>query len=124
MDLHCIPKSGDYCYVTISHNSIYYNDENNIVCWTLTGEELFKYQHKLLEDPFGICLDVNSNVYVCGNYSQNVHQISSDGKKSRILLDTLQSISCPCCVILHPQRNELIVTSYNEDTVFEVYKLK
>jgi len=62
-------------------------------------------------------------VYVCGFDSKNVHKISSDGLRSRILLEKLHIISDPYGVLFNTQSNELIVTSVRENTVFEVYRL-
>jgi len=119
--------AGGNCYVTVQKRqntcTMYYRDGNAVVCREMNGKILFRYQNNKLNCPIGNCLDKQSNLYVCGLNSKNVHQISSDGQRSRILLNKLHDISDPWTVIVHPHRNELIVISHGEHTVFEVYRL-
>jgi len=120
-----IPKSGYYGYVAVSQTqrTMYHRDNNDIVCRTLEGTELFRYKNQKLEAPRGITIDTQDTLYICGCDSDNVHQVSSDGQKSRILLDKLHYITQPWNVIFNTHKNELIVTSCNENTVFEIYRL-
>jgi len=120
-----IPKSGVNCYVSVSQmqGAMYHKDNNEIVCRTLEGKEQFRYKHQQLQDPGGICQDQNNCLYICGTQSHNVHQVSPDGKRNRILLEKLHNISMPQSVVFHPQKNEFVVTSNHEDTVLEVYRL-
>jgi len=117
-----IPNSGVACYVAVSQTqrTMYHKDNNEVVCRTLEGKEQFRYQHQQLKDPRGIFQDKNICLYISGRGSHNVHQVSLDRERSRILLD---NIYCPLSVVFHPRQNEFIVTSNDEDTVFEVYRL-
>jgi len=120
-----ISKSGHNCYVAVSQTqrTMYHRDNNDIVCRTLEGKEIYKYQNQILNYPCGITIDTQDTLYICGFDSNNIHQVSSDGQRSRILLDKLHNITNPCSVIFNTHNNELIVTSGNEDIVCEIYRL-
>jgi len=123
--LHTIPYNAKMfiTYVTTSQrlHALYHYDDQSVVCRSLEGEEMFRYTDSQLITPRGICLDQQNNVYVCGGVSQNVHQISSDGKKSRILIEKLHKILTPRFVLFHPYKDMLLICSYKEETVFEIY---
>jgi len=128
--IQSFPQKGYFCYIatSLTKRTCYYKNKNAIICRTWEGKELFKYKHQELTEPRGICLDMSDNVYVVGTPSDSdengiVHQISSDGQKGRILLEKLRCFDSPYHIIFNPATNELLITSYNEDTVFEVYKL-
>jgi len=107
-----IPKSGYWCYVAVSQTqpTMYYRDNNDIVCRTLEGKEIFKYQNQKLNYPCGIAIDKQDTLYICGHKSNNVHKVSSDGQRSRILVDKLHNITRPWRVLysIHTRINLLL----------------
>ncbi|XP_021355008.1 uncharacterized protein LOC110451364 [Mizuhopecten yessoensis] len=48
--------------------------------------------------PYGVDVDVEGNVYVCGNGSHNVVQMSGDGTNVRELLTGADGIACPSAI--------------------------
>ena len=107
-------RQGDGPFVAVSPQGdrFYYTDNNDVVCRGLQdGTVHWNYQHEKLEDPAGICTDPQGNVYVVGNSSNNIHQISADGATHRILVNTVQNMA-PIGIVFHPHRNMFIVTSY------------
>ncbi|XP_021371105.1 uncharacterized protein LOC110461777 [Mizuhopecten yessoensis] len=115
--------SGGTAYVTVSPRGYFYHtDDNAIVCRSHHGKEKFRQNCQGLRGPCGIDVDQDSNVYVCGGLSGNVHLVSADGTKERELLPDLSGIRRPCAVLVHPTRLEFIVTSSMENVAFTVYK--
>jgi hypothetical protein len=52
---------------------------------TEEGEIKFRYKHSKLRGVNGVSVDASGNVYVCGNGSRNVHQVTADGQHKSIL---------------------------------------
>ncbi|XP_033761522.1 uncharacterized protein LOC117343287 [Pecten maximus] len=120
-----IPKTGGNTYIATSslQRKFFHKDGDNILCRTLDGNELFRYENSRLVDPRGMCLDHDDNLYVCGYKSQNLIKISPDGQKGRVVLNRLHKITRPMAIVYHPKRQQFIVTSYGEDIAFEVYQI-
>ncbi|XP_060085851.1 uncharacterized protein LOC132565232 [Ylistrum balloti] len=123
--LETIPKAGGNTYLATStlQRTFFHKDGDNILCRTLDGNELFRYEDSHLVDPRGMCLDHDGNLYVCGYKSHNLIQISHDGQKGRVVLNRLHKISRPMAIVFHPNKQQFIVTSYGEDIAFEVYQV-
>ncbi|XP_069114358.1 uncharacterized protein [Argopecten irradians] len=120
-----ISKAGGNTYIATSSTQqrFFHKDGDNILCRTLDGEVLFKYENKHLVDPRGMCLDHDENLYVCGYKSHNIIKISPDGEKGRVVLNRLHKITRPMAIVYHPNKQQFIVTSYGEDIAFEVYQI-
>jgi len=117
------PAAGEYRYVRVVNNKIYHTDDDAVICRSIKGKVLFKYERPSLKTPTGICLDSNENVYVVGQESGNIHQISSDGQRSRVLIDKLRHIKKPWAVVVSIEMNMIFISSSNERYKFEVYEL-
>ncbi|XP_021362333.1 uncharacterized protein LOC110456101 [Mizuhopecten yessoensis] len=120
-----IKKRGGNTYITTSPSSatVYHRDNNDVVCRRLDRHaEVYRYRDPGLKDPIGIGLDRDDNVYVCGNHSGNVHLVSPDGSRGRVLVSKLSAINKPWCVVVHPTKQEFVVTSFQESTSLEVYR--
>ncbi|XP_033731665.1 uncharacterized protein LOC117321301 isoform X2 [Pecten maximus] len=118
-----IPKRGNSTYVAASPMGLfYYSEEDVIVCRSRDGKEVFRHMCKGIKELRGITLDQDGNVYVCGMESGDIHLISHDGSRERVLLSRMSGITRPYAVVLHPTRQEIIVTSWRENVAFEVYK--
>ncbi|XP_033731669.1 E3 ubiquitin-protein ligase Midline-1-like [Pecten maximus] len=118
-----IPNLSYSTYVAASTRGLLcHRDEDVIVCRSRDGTEVFRHMCKGIKQPRGIVVDQDGNVYVCGMKSGDIHLISHDGFKDRILLPRMSGITQPFAVVLHPTRQEIIVTSRRENVAFEVYK--
>ena len=110
-------KGGLDSYIAVSPQGdrFYHNENNTVVCRGLDGTVHWKYGHEKLNYPIGICTDHQGNLYVVGNSSCNIHQISADGSTHRIRVDPVQNI-VPWGIVFHPHKNKFIVTScgYNK----------
>ncbi|XP_060081558.1 uncharacterized protein LOC132560871 [Ylistrum balloti] len=119
-----VGKCGKNTFVAVSPQGLFYHRDNDvIVCRSGDGKESFKHMCKGIVDPRGIAIDVHCNVYICGMSSGGVHLMSSDGSKEIVLLSAMCNFAKPYAVILHPKRQEIVVTSCQESVIFEVYKL-
>ncbi|XP_062578392.1 E3 ubiquitin-protein ligase TRIM45-like [Saccostrea cucullata] len=60
----------------------------------MTSTISYTYKHSSLCAPFGLAVDHMGNAYVCGNESNNIHIVSTDGKTLKIL----DAFTQPQCV--------------------------
>ncbi|XP_033757395.1 uncharacterized protein LOC117339795 [Pecten maximus] len=113
-----------YLAVSASKSTVYHTYNNDVVCRRLDSDAVvYRYRDPGLNDPVGIGLDRDDNVYVCGFRSGNVYLISPDGSRGRVLMSQLSGITRPCCIVVHQTKQEFVVTSSNqESTTLEVYK--
>ncbi|KAL3854790.1 hypothetical protein ACJMK2_014039, partial [Sinanodonta woodiana] len=47
---------------------------------------VFKYTHEALDGAYGIAVDREDNVYVVGELSYNIHQVSTSGRPMQVFL--------------------------------------
>ncbi|XP_033757293.1 uncharacterized protein LOC117339686 [Pecten maximus] len=120
-----IKKGGGNTYLAVStsKSTVYHRDNNDILCRRLDSDAVvYRYRDPGLNGPVGIGLDRDDNVYVCGHRTENVYLVSPDGSRGRVLLSKLSGITRPWCIVVHPTKQEFVVTSYQESTVLGVYK--
>ncbi|KAL3853140.1 hypothetical protein ACJMK2_016710 [Sinanodonta woodiana] len=105
-------------------NDIYVTDETNntVTGLTLDGSLRFRYTENYLKLPTGVAADSHGCVYICGNGSCDVHQLSREGKRIKILLD---GVVHPRAISFEPYGDKFLVTSDGsfKSTVL-IYKLK
>ncbi|XP_069140692.1 tripartite motif-containing protein 3-like [Argopecten irradians] len=119
-----IQKDGCYTYLAVStsKSTVYHRDNYDVVCRRLDSDAVvYRYSDPGLSGSRGIGLDRNDNVYVCGYSSRNVYLISPDGSRGRILLPKRSSIIKPWCIVVHPTKQEFVVT-YEGSILLEVYR--
>ena len=102
---------------------LYVSDEcnNTVTGITMKGDFRFKYSEKYLKLPTGIAADNHGCVYVCGNGSCDIHQLSRDGKRIRLLMDGLPH---PRAISFDPYEERFLVTgdgSYK--SIVHIYEL-
>ncbi|XP_033745684.1 uncharacterized protein LOC117331196 [Pecten maximus] len=120
-----IKKKGYNTYLAVSttKSMLHHRDGNDVVCRGLyNGEVVYRYSDLGLKGPRGIGLDQDSNVYVCGHHSGNVYIISPDRSRGKVLLPKLSDITHPWCIVVHPTKQEFLVTSSKGSTALEVYR--
>ena len=61
--------------------------DSTLLSMNINGRVLFKYNDDELKGLYGLYLDQDSNVYVCGDESRNVQLISKTGRKISTPLD-------------------------------------
>ena len=124
--LHSVSRQGTITYPAVSTDGtkLYHADGNQLVCRKLDRltHEVFRYTSPDLKEPCGICLDGEENVYIAGSESGNIHQVSRDGTKGRILIPELKLIKKPFVICFNKNNNTLAVSSHAEDTSIEIYR--
>ncbi|KAK3108232.1 hypothetical protein FSP39_003690 [Pinctada imbricata] len=69
------------CYTVYKGHVLY--------CITTEGIPVFTYAHDKLQGTTGVTVDQIGHIYVCGFLSENIHQLSDDGKLLKIIIDSL-----------------------------------
>lgn len=99
-------------YTDLTHRGVY--------SVTRDGQKTTFYRHSDLLTPRGIAVDAIGNVYVADMSSDNIHRISSDGKKHAMILQKEDGIRKPCGLCLNKDTNQLLVRD-NYGRRFDVY---
>ncbi|XP_071123276.1 uncharacterized protein [Mytilus edulis] len=98
-------KVTDLSYVATFRDNIFYTDCNdgNVTCIDFQGNVQWVFENEsVLNAHFGISVDRDGNVYVVGEYSNNVVVISSNGQTYRELLTSENGLNGP--VVIHVDR--------------------
>ncbi|KAL3837574.1 hypothetical protein ACJMK2_022922 [Sinanodonta woodiana] len=109
------------CFIAVdsSNTCVYIAVESGLFCSDLKGKERFMYSSEDIKNPCGVALDCQDNVYVVGNQSQNIHQLSSDGCLMRNISITTKN---PFSICFSSTGNQCIITSSESDQL-HVYNL-
>ncbi|XP_069133629.1 tripartite motif-containing protein 2-like [Argopecten irradians] len=75
----------------------------------------------IIRNAYGVDVDGEGNVYVCGHLSQNVVQMSGDGANVRELLTTADGISNPLAINVYGDK--LVVTSWSDNNPILLFQL-
>ncbi|VDI23368.1 Hypothetical predicted protein [Mytilus galloprovincialis] len=113
-----------YSYVAVYTDKIYYtnNKDKSVVCCDCNGSRGWTFKDNMvLNEPGGIAVDNNGNVYVVGEKSLNVVIISSDGKHHKQLLSEDDGLFTPSAIFLDKENKKLLLAN-TSDTAF-VYNI-
>ena len=105
LNSYCI-KAHDTDHIVVGNYGNY-----TVKCMSSNGSEKFVYRSSNLKHPFGLDVDRQGNAYIVGLTSRNLHQVSFDGKRSRILLQDAVGGQDTCCVKFKPLSQEFLVTA-------------
>jgi len=103
-----------YSYVTTYGNNIYYTNKiiQKVTCCDVNGKMQWEfYDENVLVSPRGITTYNNNNIYVVGEWSNNVVVISPDGKKYKVLLSDLDGVSFPSGIHCDRASDQLLLTN-------------
>jgi hypothetical protein len=115
-----------YSYVTTNGNNIYYTNKtiHKVTCCDVNGNVQWEfYNENALVSPRGIATDNNNNIYVVGEWSNNVVVISRDGKKYKVLLSDLDGVSFSSGIHCDRARNQLLLTTGGGDNPSLLYDI-
>ena len=111
-------------HLTVSARSdkIYVSDwgQNKLTCLKTDGTVIFQYMDLELHGPRGVCVDDEDNVMVCGGDSNNIHVVTSDGKKHFVILTSKDGIKWPMCVAYRQTDKTLIVGCHRNNNLYIV----
>jgi hypothetical protein len=112
-----------YCLTTLE-DKLYYTGCNSdtVTCCDLHDTTQWEFKDKrILEDPRGISVDNNGNVYVVGCISDNVVVFSPDGQRHRHMLSSEDGLVSPRVLDYEKSTNMLLVVNQGESAfLFEV----
>ncbi|XP_060573359.1 uncharacterized protein LOC132731236 [Ruditapes philippinarum] len=95
-------------------------DKQTVTCLTHDGKVKAVYKDDHLNLPYQLAVDEYGSVYVCGAVSDNIHILSSDLTKVKILIDTNDGLDKPESVAYCPITKRLFVVMQNKIKVFKV----
>ncbi|KAK3108753.1 hypothetical protein FSP39_014829 [Pinctada imbricata] len=87
------------CYTVYGGNIVY--------CVKMDGTPVFTYSSKALLCTVGVSVDRTGFIYVCGYESENIHQLSQEGKLQRIIFNNL--IAGPNCITFNARGDEVVI---------------
>jgi DNA-binding beta-propeller fold protein YncE len=107
--------SGDKLYYTNCHT-------DTVTCCDLHGTTQWEFKdERVLENPRGISVDNNGNVYVVGCSSNNVVIISPDGQRHRQTLSSGDGLVKPRALSYDKAANRVLVVNESESAfLFDV----
>jgi hypothetical protein len=97
---------------SLDKNSHICGDGIHAISHTKDERKQFTYSSPTLSNPRGIDVDVEGNVYIVGYGSNNIHQITSEGKHIRTISTTNFGISSPWALRFKPKSAVFLLTSY------------
>jgi hypothetical protein len=109
--------------ISADNTVIYVSDfqKNCVIGLTFDGKVKVIYNDDQLNKPFQLTVDRSGAVFVCGFWSHNIHQLSPDLTKVKILLDEEQGIYRPTGVAYCEDTNRLYVSQCADN--IKVYDL-
>lgn len=95
-----------------------------MLCWSMEGNEIFKYSDSNLKSSVGMYIDKDDSVLVCGRLSNNVHLVDKNGKKQKIILAQKDGIVHLYTVSLSHSNQTLVVSCCDSPYRLLVFKLE
>jgi sugar lactone lactonase YvrE len=102
------------CFVATSEDDLYYTNANThtVTCWDLHGTTQWEFKDtRVLQDPVGISVDNDGNVYAVGFHSDKVVVISPDGQRYRQLLSYKDGLRNPRVLDYDRSTDRLLVVN-------------
>lgn len=117
-------KLKNNAYISYAEDRLYHTSCNGsaITCCNINGKIIWEFRTEKLQHPRGIAVDRKGRIYVVGEASNNVIQISPDGKHFTELLTKSHEIYKPsaiCC----DRKNDIIVICNKNGCLF-VYEIQ
>jgi hypothetical protein len=102
---------------SLSKNSYICADGENAISCTKDERKQFTYSSPKLIRPRGIDVDIEGNIYIVGFESNNIHQITSDGKHVRTISTADFGILNPWVLRFKPNSAVFLLTSFDSRKV-------
>lgn len=107
-------------YMTFNAGRVFYTSGTNMNCIDMNGSGLFSYKNDDLSYGEGVSLDKEGNIYCCGHISHNIHQITPDGKLTKLIITNIKD---PCGIAFDETGERFLVTHNNNAvTLYELTK--
>jgi hypothetical protein len=112
-------KPGQACDPAKLYVSAFHGD--SVLCYTIDGQCLFQYRSSDLRLIRGITVDEEGHIYV-GSWN-NIHLVSADGMKGRVLLVS-NAFTTALCLLCYDQRQDRLVVTHTRPSIVMVYQLE
>ena len=101
----------NYITVSTAGDNIFVSDykTDTVTCMKVDGSIVYQYKDTDLKGPRGLYCDDGDNIMVCGFNSNNIHVITSDGKKYDTLLSSQDGLKMPVSVAYRKCDDTLVV---------------
>ncbi|CAG2186053.1 unnamed protein product [Mytilus edulis] len=109
--------SCDVSFVTVDDGRLFCTDRDILYCCDLNGAVIWEFRNEKLTGLHGVTVDGHRNVYVGGEWSNNVVAVSPNGKRCRVILTSADGIDAPRGIYFDKNENRLIVCNCNGNTV-------
>ncbi|KAJ8307726.1 hypothetical protein KUTeg_014721 [Tegillarca granosa] len=73
-------------YITCTTDRIYLTSDDELVCLDMNGSQMFSYTNNNFSIGRGISVDKDGNIYCCGYWSNNIHQLTPDGQFIKLIV--------------------------------------
>ena len=110
-------------YITTCGDKIYQTnrDTNTVTCYTIKGNKLWKYKDvSVLNDPRGVTVDNNSNVYVTSCSFHKVVVIEPGGRQGRQLISSDDGLADPNGIYFNKSKNSLCVANLGKAFLYNM----
>ena len=101
-----------YCYIATRGDKIYLANRasSTVTCYTIKWETLWEYKDlSVLNDPWGVTVDTNSNVYVSSYNISTVAVVEPNGRQGRQLISGDDGLCDPTGIYFDKSKNSLLV---------------
>ena len=100
--------------------------DNALYCFDFDGDAKFEYRSSDLNNPQGVALDGNGNIFLCSSGNSVIHVISPTGKAIKIIKEGCPNL--PLAIAFKPCRDEFAVTrgyvAGEDDRVITFFKIQ
>jgi sugar lactone lactonase YvrE len=102
----------DFAYVVQNDQLLFCSEENqnDIKCFTPSGDVLWRFRHNSMLSPHQISVDRDGFIYVSCYKSNNIFVISSDGQNGKEILDSANGLVNPTTL----SKNNIFMLSYKD----------
>ena len=95
-----------------------------VTCLDPEGGVVFVYEDKQLKIPTSLTTDGHGSIYVIGQYSGNVHQITENGVKVGIILSEVHGLTWPGGIAYDSWNSSLILQANGFENKMQSFLLK
>ncbi|KAK3611166.1 hypothetical protein CHS0354_026574 [Potamilus streckersoni] len=85
-----------------------------LLCFDMDGKSLFTYKAVNLTCPRGVDVDKYDIIYVIGQSSNNIHQLSPNGSVLQVITSAVPT--CPYAICIHKSKDMFVVTNFEDKT--------
>ncbi|KAL3855542.1 hypothetical protein ACJMK2_014749 [Sinanodonta woodiana] len=105
-----------------THIYVSYYNPGAVYAYSVNGTCIFKYKHKTLDGACGVGVDREDNLYVVGQMSNNIHQVSPDGTPLQVFSTGIPKH--PSAICFFSSGDEFLLTEESDGKLAHKFRLK